>query len=244
MGRTEEFDRHARRAEMVDWAVRLGTVTDEALALRDREPVSCARARLAAAVREGTLRRSRPLHARPALYTATRVGVRASGRRGIAPAEVGAGRAEHAIWCALAAAALQLRYPEGHVMGEPELLAAERGRSRPLASVRVPGGPGRRGRSHRPDLVVWPGGPAPRGGGQPLAVEVELTAKAPQRLLCICRALARSRTLAGTLYLVAPAASGAVARALRDAGAAGRVEMAPLEAFIALAAAEGVPSAA
>lgn len=212
--------------------------------MRDREPVSSARARLAAAVREGTLRRDRPLHARPALYTATRAGVRASGRRGIAPVKVGAGRAEHAIWCALAAGALQLRYPEGHVMGEPELLAAERERLRPLASVRVPGAPGRHGRSHRPDLVVWPAGPAGSGGGAPVAVEVELTAKAPQRLLGICRALARSRTLAGSLYLVAPAASGAVARALHEAGAAGRVEVAPLETFIALAAAEGVPSAA
>ena len=75
----------------------------------------------------------------------------------------------------------------GHrVGGERELRAWERAEGRPLASAEV--GLARDGTValHRPDLVCW-------GDGAPIAVEVELTVKAPARLRTIVRGWARSR---------------------------------------------------
>lgn len=229
----------ARRLQLVAWAARMGAVTAEALALREGDEPAAARARLVAATRAGLLWSSRPLHERPRLYGATRAGIRACGLRGIEPVRIGPGRAEHAIASARAAGALESRYP-GRLMGEPELIAAERALGRLVASVRVPPAPGRRGRTHRPDLVLWP------GSGQnpeqlPVAVEVELTVKSRERLLCICRALARSRELGGALYLVSPAAATAVARAISEAGAADRLLAVPLER-VAPENADPVPS--
>ena len=82
---------------------------------------------------------------------------------------------------------------------------------------------------HRPDLVLWP---AERRRALPVAVEVELTVKAPRRLLEICRAWARCRCVAGVLYLAAPEVRAA-ARAGDRAGARRRSgsRSSPLEAL-------------
>lgn len=208
------------------WAASLGAVTAEALAVRESTELAAARGRLQALCRRGLLDRARPLTGRPALFVLTRAGLRASGARGIAPARVTAGEAEHSIACALAAAALESRYPDHRLLGEHELRREEREHGRPLASASLcrTHGAGT-ARLHRPDLVLIPNDPR---AGLPVAVEVELTVKAAARLRDICRAWARCRTVAGVLYLASEKAERALRHALGQAHAHERVVVVPL----------------
>jgi hypothetical protein len=82
---------------------------------------------------------------------------------------------------------------------------------------------------HRPDLVLWP-----IDGRLPVAVEVELTVKAPRRLSEICRAWARCRLVAGVLYLAAPDVQRALDRARRQVEAGDRIVVLGLDTFPAL----------
>jgi hypothetical protein len=75
---------------------------------------------------------------------------------------------------------------------------------------------------HRPDLVCW-------GRHAPIAIEVELTAKAPTRLRMIVRGWARSRLVRGVVYYATPHAARALFCALRSEGAGERVAVLPLE---------------
>jgi hypothetical protein len=81
---------------------------------------------------------------------------------------------------------------------------------------------------HRPDLVLWS---RHSNGELPVAVEVELTIKAPRRLLEICRAWARCRCVAGVLYLAPPEVERALARAVERAQAEKRIAVVPLDAL-------------
>lgn len=216
----------ADRSEMLRWAARIGIVTASALAAREGITPSSARARLAAAERRGLLARSELLAGRPALYTVTRAGLRAGGLVGLAPARVSAAGAEHAIACAAAAVALERAYPEHRLLGEPELRSgAALGVAAPMAALGR-GADGRRA-LHRPDLALWP-----VTGGLPVAVEVELTVKAPRRLLEICRGWARCREVAGVLYLASPSVQGPLRRAIDQADAGGSVVALPLASLI------------
>jgi hypothetical protein len=215
---------------LLRWTVRLGVVTADALAVHGGWTLASARARLQAAESKGLLCNQRLLAGRPALYTATRPGLRASGLPGFEPCRVSVAGAPHAIECASVAAALEHAYPDHNVMGERELRRDEREAATPLASALLGRGPGGVPLLHRPDLVLWP-----RHGSSnerlPVAVEVELTVKAPRRLLEICRAWARCRCVAGVLYLVAPDVERPIARAIAQAQAAGRVAAVPLAAL-------------
>jgi hypothetical protein len=208
------------RAAIIQWIAGIGAVTAEALAAREGSSVASARARLLAAERGRLLSRSRPLMGRPALYTVTPAGMRAAGVRGLDPCRVSAANAAHAIACAGVAAALERCYPDQRVLGERELRRDEREYGAPLASAtlgwRAPGSP----LMHRPDLVLWPKHPE---DGLPVAVEVELTIKAPGRLLEICRAWSRCRCVAGVLYLAPPEVKRALERALEKAHAGERI---------------------
>ena len=64
-----------------------------------------------------------------------------------------------------------------------------------------------------------------------MAVEVELSVKAPRRLDAICRAWARCREVGGVLYLAAPEAERALLRAVEQADAAARIVVVPLAAL-------------
>jgi hypothetical protein len=211
--------------ELLLWTAGLGAVTAEAVATHGGLTVASARARLAAAERAGLLARRAPLRGAPALYTVTRAGLRAVGARGLDPCTVSAASAAHLIECARVAAALECCYPDHRVQGEWALRAEERELGRALASAEV-GAPGA-GSRHRPDLVLWP------ADGPPVAVEVELTVKAPVRLAAICRAWARTRTVAGVLYLAPPEVERAVTRAIATARAGERVVVVPLAAVAA-----------
>ncbi len=211
------------------WTVGLGAVTAEALAQRGGWTVASARARLLAAERAGLLSRRRVLVGEPALYTVTRAGLRASGLRGFEPGRVSVANAPHAIACAGVAAALERAYPDHQVMGERELRREERESGTQLASACLGLGPDGAPLLHRPDMVLWPDGSPEQ---LPVAVEVELTVKAPQRLLEICRAWARCRCVAGTLYLAAAEVQRPLARAIDRAQAGGRIVLVALDAII------------
>jgi hypothetical protein len=71
-----------------------------------------------------------------------------------------------------------------------------------------------------------------RDPGLPIAVEVELTVKAPRRLAGICQAWARSRDVAGVLYLASPPAERALLRAVRAVRGAERIVVVPLDALV------------
>lgn len=228
------------RVAILRWAAGLGAVTAEALAEHLGVSVASARGRLGAAEGERLIERHRPLRERPALYTVTRAGLRAAGVRGLDPCRVSASNASHLTECARAAAALERCYPDHRVQGERALRSEEHECRRALASAELGGGArGERSGAHspngwvgesrhRPDLVLWPTDPA---GGLPVAVEVELTVKAPERLAAICLAWARARCVAGALYLAPPEVERAVWRAIDRAHAAERVVVVPLEAL-------------
>jgi hypothetical protein len=216
------------RLAIIQWTARMGAVTAEALAGREGTSVASARSRLVAAERDGLVSRRRPLAAHPALYTITRAGLRRSGLEGFGPCQVSPSNALHTIVCAGAAVALEFGYPDHHVMGERELRQAERERGGPLASARLGGGRAGGPLLHRPDLVLWS---TRSDRGRPVAVEVELTVKAPRRLAEICRAWARARHVAGVLYIASPSVEPALERAIERVQAAERIVIAPLAAL-------------
>jgi hypothetical protein len=218
------------RLELLSWIVRLGAVSADAVAQHENRTLASARARLAAAERAGLICARRVLAEEPPLYAATRAGIRASGLRGLEPARVSVANAPHALACARVAAALERAYPDHRVMGERELRHEELQCGNELASARLGRGPAGAPLLHRPDLVLWP---EDRDARLPVAVEVELTVKAPQRLLEICRAWSRCRCVAGTLYLAAPDVERPLARAIERAHAQERIVLVGIEAISA-----------
>ncbi|HEV2980235.1 MAG TPA: hypothetical protein VGX51_02285 [Solirubrobacteraceae bacterium] len=214
------------RLDVLRWAASLGAVTAPALALRDVLSLASARATLAAAVRRGDLARFRPLAGHPALHTLTARGARRAGIGSGAGCRVSPANAPHLIACALAAAGLQRCYPDRRVVGERELRHLERLYGIALASAELAAGVDKL--PHTPDLVLL----APRPDVElPVAVEVELTLKAPRRLEAICSAWARCRQVAGVLYVASDEARRGVQRAIERAGAGDRVAVLSLDAL-------------
>ncbi len=227
--RRENSTPSSDRTAIVRWAAGMGAVTAEAVAVHLGVSPASARGRLRAAEGERLLKRCRPLTDHPALYTVTRTGLRKADVHGLDPCKVSASNALHLIECARVAAALERCYPDHRVQGERELRGEERERHRALASADAGmGARGAQGSRHHPDLVLWPVDPQ---GGLPVAVEVELTVKAPERLAAICQAWARARCVAGVLYLAPPEVERAVQRAIDRAQAQERVVVVPLDAL-------------
>ena len=138
------------------WTARMGAVTAEALADREGVTVASARARLGVLKKAGWLSRRRPLAEQPALYTATRAGMRVSGLRGLDPCRVSASNAHHLIVCAArrrGAGALLSRSPRaGRARAAPRRARAWR-----AAGERAPGHRiGRWAGAAPSDLVLWP----------------------------------------------------------------------------------------
>jgi hypothetical protein len=202
-----------RRTELLSWAAGLGVVSAEALAAREGQPRGdSARARLAAAERAGLMRGWRLLSGAPPLYTLTREGLRASGRGDLKLSRVSPAGATHAAACCRVAVLLESAFPGHRAAGEPEICSA-------FAHL-CPPVPGRHGpRFHRPDLLLVP---ASFPAAAAIAVEVELTVKAPDRLESICRAWARQRTV-DVLYLAPEPVRRPLESAVQRAGARGRI---------------------
>jgi hypothetical protein len=235
------------RVAIMQWTARIGAVTAEALADRLDVTVASARGRLQALHKAGWLARQCPLAEQPALYTATRAGLRVAALQGLDPCRVSASNAQHLIECAWVAAALERCYPDHTVLGERELRRDERERGVALASACLGIAPDGGALLHRPDLVLWPRGIVviedtedvgdvgdveedERHVGLPVAVEVELTVKAPRRLAGICRAWARCRHVAGVIYLAPPEVRRALERALEQVDAGERIAVLGLDA--------------
>ncbi len=206
------------RAAILNWTACMGAVTAEAVADHVGTSIGVARGRLQAAARNRLLVYRRPLAGRPALYTITAAGGRVCGVQGLDPCRVTASNARHLIECARVAAALGAATPTIALEARRELRRDEREHGRELASVRIGGMASAAPLVHRPDLILWPACP-----GMPVAVEVELTVKAPRRLADICRAWARCRCVAGVLYLASPEVEAPLARAIERAHAGDRV---------------------
>lgn len=224
--RGSTFTSSPERLAVLQWTVRMGAVTAEALAHREGRTPASSRAKLSRARRDGLMLAQRPLTGRPTLYTATAAGVRASGLSGLDPCRVSASGAQHLIACVHVAAVLERGYPEHQVSGERELRRRERSAGTPIASAVLSRTSDRGRLLHRPDLVIWP----PAGArGLPLAIEVELTIKAPRRLAEICRAWARSRHVEGALYIAPAEVRRALERAIAMAQAGERIAVVPLE---------------
>jgi hypothetical protein len=85
---------------------------------------------------------------------------------------------------------------------------------------------------HRPDLALI----APHG--RSLAIEVELSIKAPRRLQAICRGYARARHVDHVYYLATPPAQRAVARAVAEVRAQEQIAVLALDDVAGLVAAE------
>jgi Helix-turn-helix domain len=230
MVRKNELTPSPERVAITQWTARMGAVTAEALADHLEVTVASARGQLKVLERGGWISRRRPLSERPALYTATRVGLGRAAQQGLDPCRVSASNANHLIVCAWVAAALERCYPDHLVVGERELRRDERERGVPLASARLGVSPRGGPLLHRPDLVLWPR--SSEGEGRlPIAVEVELTVKAPRRLTDICQAWARCRCVAGVLYLVSPEVERALHRSIEQAQAGQRIAVASLDAL-------------
>jgi hypothetical protein len=212
---------------LLRWTVRRGAITAEALAIQAGFTLASARARLHAAERAGLLARRSLLAGRPTLYVATRAGTRASELRGFEPCRITVANASHTIACACAAASLERAYPDHRVSGERELRMQEHECGEALASACLGYDADGRRLLHRPDLVLWPDDT----GQPPIAVEVELTVKGSRRLLEICRAWARCRCVAGTLYLADDDVKRPLARAIAQAHAQDRIVLVGLGAL-------------
>jgi hypothetical protein len=215
------------QASLLFWISDVGAVTAEALAALRETTISSARAQLPAAAPAGLLARTRPLAGEPAIYTLARAGMRSCGLPGSEAVRVSHANAGHLIACARVAAALARCYPDHVVLGECALRRLERETGSVIASAVVGRGPDDEPLLHRPDLVLGP----VAGDSLPIAVEVELTVKAPRRLAQICRAWARCRDIAGVLYLAAPPVERALGRAIAEAGAHAAIIALPLRAL-------------
>jgi DNA-binding MarR family transcriptional regulator len=192
-------------SRMLAWLATTGAAPAEELAAAGGVTLRAAQARLRSIERAGLASSQRLLHGEPALYALTRRGLQAAGRPELEAVRISASGFAHAL--AVARVATALREAGERVGGERELRAFERLAGSALASAAV--GLARDGTTawHRPDLVCW-------RPGATIAVEVELTVKAPERLRAIVRGWARSRIVAGAVYYATPAASRAVAAAV------------------------------
>jgi hypothetical protein len=162
--------------------------------------------RIAACVEAGLLERLELLREEPGLLRATRAGLRFAGL-GLPVAVVSPGAVDHWLRCASMASLLAAEFEPERLLTERELRLAEHLGGRPIASAGLGRLPSGQPRLHRPDLAVL----GPVGA---VAIEVELSPKAPRRLEAILRGWRRADQVAEVRYYCAP---GAVTRGLERA---------------------------
>jgi hypothetical protein len=220
---------------ILDWLGAVGAAGADDVALACGVSAAVARGRLAGLGRAGFCRSARLLHAEPPLHAPTRAGLRASGRSGVDPVTFSAASFAHQQ--AVARVAARLGAAGSDVHGERELRAWERAAGRAIASAEVGYAVDGGIALHRPDLVCL-------GADAPIAIEVELTVKAPERLCAIVRGWARSRVVNRVVYYAAPGAARALERALRRESAGERIAVVPLDHEGSPPSTSSIPSAA
>jgi hypothetical protein len=212
-----------RDAEIVRWLGRIGAASAENVMARFHMGRSWAYDRLSRLVRDGLLEQKTLLHRQPGLYIATAEGLRWTLQERLGVYRVSAGGFAHAAELANVAVEFFLALPQWGQMSERELRIAEGDEGKLLASVKLGELPGGRPALHRPDLALI------GRDNRVLAIEVELSIKAPRRLQAICRAYARARHLAHVYYLATPAVARAVCRAVAEVRAEDRVAVLALD---------------
>jgi len=221
-----------RDAEIVDWVGRLGAAGAEHVMARFGMGRSWAYARLSRLVEDGLLEQTQLLHRQPGLYVATAEGLRWRGLQRLGVHRLSVGGFEHARQVATAAVALHEGLVHWTLLSERELRVVESECGELVASSRLGELPGGRPALHRPDLALI--SPEHRV----LAVEVELSIKAPRRLQAICRGYARARHIRHAYYLANGAAGRAVTRAVEVTRARDRIAVLALHDVGALVALE------
>jgi hypothetical protein len=164
--------------------------------------------RVAHCAEAGLIERLELLRSEPSLLRVTRKGLRYLGLDRLPVAEVTAATAPHWLRCASVARHLsETEDPGDEIWSERDIRLAESGGEGPIASARLGersfGGP----RHHRPDLAIL-------RGHETVAVEVELSLKAPRRLQAILRGWRRAGWVQEVRYYCAP---GPVTRGLERA---------------------------
>lgn len=220
-----------RDQQIVAWVGELGAAGAEHVGARFAMGRSWTYRRLQLLVADGQLAERRLLHRKPGLYLATAEGLRWTGLERLGVHRVGPGGFQHAVHVARVAAELPRLGARG-VLSERTLRALEAQQGRLIASVQVGALPGGRPALHRPDLAV-------SSETGVVAIEVELSVKAPKRLEAICRGYARARHLERVMYLATREAGRAVERATDRVRARDRITVLGLENSAALAAEVG-----
>ncbi len=207
----------SRDREIVDWIGRLGAAGPEHVMERFGMGRSSAYSRLRSLAVGGLLEQRGLLHRQPALYVATKEGLRWCGLQRLGLASVGPGIFRHASETARVAAELANLPGSGRVLSERVLRVEEADAGRLIASAKIGELPGGAPAVHRPDLAVL------TVDGAVFAIEVELSPKAPRRLQAICTAWARARHVDVVYYLAGPEAAAGLARAVRVARAGEKI---------------------
>jgi hypothetical protein len=208
-----------RDQELVRYVGRHGLVALEHVMAAMGAGRTAAYRRVAACIEAGLLERLAILREEPSLLRATRAGLRYAGL-GLAIAKVSPGEVQHALCCASVARRAERHYGAERVLSERELTFAEKLEGQKIASAEV-GSPGsQRFAKHRPDLAVL------REEGT-IAIEVELTPKAPRRLESILRGWLCAHWVAEVHYFCASGPTyRAVERAIEKTGAANKILLA------------------
>lgn len=198
-----------RDTDVVNWIGRIGAADPNHVMARFGMGRTVAYRRLAVLEDAGLIERSRLLYGQSGLAVATRAGLRLCGLEDLGAARVSPASVAHWQASTTVAVIFERHHGAGSVGGVREIRAAERATGRPVATAPIGA------TAHLPDLVLW----GPQGYGQPggIAIEVELTAKAPRRLEQIVRGWRRAvdqGVLTRVVYLGTPEALRAVDRAI------------------------------
>jgi hypothetical protein len=208
-----------RDREIVCWISHMGAAGAEDVMRRFEMGRSWAYARLNSLIKGGLLEQRTLLHRQPGLYIATTEGLRWCGLQQLGVHRVGPGAFEHTQKISEIASRLHAAVPGWEVLSERDIRYQETNTRQLIASARVGELPGGRPALHRPDLALT------NERGSAVAVEVELSVKAPRRLAAICQGWARARHINTTYYLATPPAARAVERAVRETRAEGRIRV-------------------
>jgi hypothetical protein len=207
----------ARDWQIVRWIGRIGVVTIEQLQVRFGLGRTVAYRRVAACVDAGLVERVETLRGVPALIRATRRGLRYTGLR-LSLAQAPLELVGHWIACGQVAVALEREFGVDTVRSEREIRALERTVNEPIASAVIGEHADGSRKLHRADLAVT--------ADSVVAVEVELTPKAPRRLEEIVRAWRRARWVESTRYYVTGGSTRAgLERAIARVHASERIQV-------------------
>ena len=207
-----------RDRELVEWVGRLGAVEARQVGVKFSVERSAAYELIARLIKAGLLERVQMIYGEPSLIRATQTGIAFAGL-GLPLATIRIGELHHWIACADVVLWAERRYGNDAVLSEREIRFQEKLERRAVASAKLGELPDGRPRLHRPDLVV------DRGDGL-VAIEVELTPKAPARLRAIVRAWRRAACVERVVYFCSPGPTQqAVERAVAGTHSAERVSV-------------------